>query len=507
MQVLTSEEKTRYIEALRRHPEIYLKRRFDMPHWHDGMRKMLAACREGIETGKPVVVGSGHAQSKDYLFGRMPLWFMEAYGPGVCLMTGPTERQVQRIMWAELTKAYNTRKDQADGFGQLYKTRFEIDEDWYILPFTTKDTGQAVGKFQGFHAANMMAVFSEAQAIPDEVYDQVQGCLTGSVNLWVMLGNPITSTGRFAQMLNDRKNNIVVHLSALESPNYKSRAVVVPGMATYEWVEDKRKKWGEGDPRWQGRVLGEVPEEGLNTVISQKVYEMAQRCLQNWAEEKAVVACDVATSGEDDAQIYGGRNGAIVKQKTISGSTDLRILAQEMFMMKQELGANCYIYDGNGVGDGLGHLIQIIDKDPHKAIIKVKGSTKSMDEAQYLNKRAELHFAARKAITEGWRTLPPDDEGGPNDQLKEELTVICWFINRQRDRVQVEGKDDIKDKLGHSPNRADAYILLSHGFDVAEPLKATEKRVETMRKQSHWSAGIEEPVTMGSEYGDWGDSD
>ena len=472
-----------------------------MPHWHDGMRKMISACLEGIKTGKPVVVGSGHAQSKDYLFGRMPLWFMEAYGASVCLMTAPTDRQVKEVMWGELSQSYKTRQDTNDGFGTLYKTKFEINDSWYILPFTTKETGDAVGKFQGFHSPHMMVVFSEAQAIPDEVFDQVQGCLTGDINLWVLLGNPIRASGRFAKMLQDTKNNIVVNLNVLDSPNYLEKKKVIPGMASYEWVENKRQLWGENDPRWFGRVLGKIPPMGVQNVISQELYDSCIGRFQNWEDERIVVACDVATGGLDDCQIYGGRNGAIIRDKTISGSTDLRIVAQEMYMMKQEIGANTYVYDGNGVGDGLGIILGMIDRDPHKTIHKMKGSFSADDDA-HLNQRAKLHFLARKEMVDGRRTMPPSDDGGKFDALRNELTQINWFINPRSEKIQIEDKEDIKDTLGHSPNKSDAYILLSYGFTVAEPIKQTEKRIERNRIENlHKYYGNE--VLMGAEYGDW----
>jgi phage terminase large subunit len=501
---LTSEEKKKYVSNLREFPEIYLKKRFNMPYWHDGMRKMIKACQQGIKENKPVVVGSGHAQSKDYLFGRMPLWFMEAYAPSICLMTAPTDRQVKEVMWGELSQAYKTRYETMDGFGELFKTKFEINENWYILPFTTKETGDAIGKFQGFHSPRFMCVFSEAQAIDDAVFEQVEGCMTGEVNLWVLLGNPIRSTGRFAKMLQDPKNNIVVNLNVLDSPNYKEKKMVVPGMASYEWVEDKRQKWGEADPRWYGRVLGLVPPMGVNNVISQELYDRCCGRFQNWEDERIVVACDVATSGMDDCQIYGGRNGEIIAQKTISGSTDLRIVAQECYMMKQEVGANTYIYDGNGVGDGLGIIIGMIDKDLQKNIVKVKGSESASDDTQYQNKRAELHFRARQALIDGKRTMPKSDNGGVNDMLREELTMIEWLTNEKTGRVQIESKDDIKDKLGHSPNRSDAYVLLSYGFEIAEPIKQMNKRVESIRRQALVNQDFGMSFTpMGAEYGTW----
>lgn len=486
-QLLNLEEKAAYQQNIREFPDLYLQRRFKMPYWHRGMDLMLDACKRGIIERKPVVVGSAHAQSKDFLFGRVPFWFLEAYGPAIALLTAPTDRQVKQVMWGEISQAYKTRNDQRDGFGKLFKTRFEISEDWYILPFTTKETGGGVGKFQGFHSPHVMVVFSEAQAIPDTTYDQVEGVLTGEVNLFVILGNPLHSTGRYAQMLQDKRNNIIVNLNALESPNYTEKRVVVPGMATYEWVEDKRRKWGEDDPRWFGRVLGLVPPQGVMNVFPRDMYEKAQNRQISRPGIRRAVGIDPATSGIDDAQIYGMENGRIIAEKTLSGSTDLRIIGQEAMMMLQEIEANTYVYDANGVGDGLGNILEMLHanrKEECPAIHGIKGSDKADDEEQYVNKRAELHYKARDKMNNGELEMPKSDNGGTADALKEEVTSVNYLIKKSR--IQIEDPEDLSDRLGHSPNRLSAWLHAVEGMDLAEPIKFTKK--SGTKRPSRWSS-------------------
>lgn len=460
------------------------------------MDKMIDACKRGIIEHKPVVIGSGHAQSKDFLIsGRLSLWFLEAYGPCIVLMTGPTDRQVQNVMWSEMLRALGTRNHPDDGLPQPLKTIFKLREDWYILPFTTKDTKDAIGKFQGFHSDRMMVIISEAQAIPDEVFDQIEGCTTGSVALHVYLGNPLRTSGRFASMLQDNQKNIVVNLSALESPNYIEKKAIIPGMATYEWIEDKRKRWGEADPRWFARVLGQVPPTGVNSIFSYHIYKISQSRQISSSDDKTIIAIDVATSGQDDCQMYAVSSSKILGEKTISGSTDLRIIAQEAMILRKDFKSSSYIYDGNGVGDGLGDILRLLEADPSIRIIKSKGSERASDDKQFQNQRAEDSFYARQRLVDGLFTMPQDDDGGPNDMLKDELLALEYFVN-PRGRVQIIDKDEIKDKIGHSPNRADAFILAMKGLKMIEA-KPKRPSLEKFRNRQL------ETVSIGSEYGDW----
>jgi hypothetical protein len=472
-----------YLNLAKFKPWEWLPMRYDIPFWHEGMTRMCRGAVQAIAENKPLVIGSGHAQSKDYLMGRLALWFCEVYGPCVVVLTAPTGRQVRNIMWAELTQAYNTRRGQDDGFGKLFKTKFEIAENHYIIPFTTKDSqSQGIGKFQGFHSPRVMVVFSEAQAIADEVYDQVDGVLTGEINLFVCIGNPLRSTGRYAQMLKNPKNNVIVTLDATKSPNYLAKKIVIPGMSTYEWVEDKRRKWGEDDPRWYGKVLGLVPPTGLNNVFPDIYYTQAQKRILHYSEEKCIVACDVATGGEDDCEIIGIRNWQIVAHKTLSGSILPDKVAQEMVIMKHDISANGYAWDANGPGEFLGPLLKRLDPAEEVYFYGFKGSEQAENPDMYQNNRAETHFFCRQKMIDGHVVMPGDDDGGWNDKLKEELQSLEWFENK-RGRIQIIDKDDIKEALGRSPNAAEAWMIGIRGMENAPTTRQTQKAA---RKRGKW---------------------
>jgi hypothetical protein len=47
----------------------------------------------------------------------------------------------------------------------------------------------------------------------------------------------------------------------------------------------------------------------------------------------------------------------------------------------------------------------------------------------------------------------PDDE-----YLKQELMEMKYFIN-PRGKIQIEAKEDLKERIGRSPDRADAWVM------------------------------------------------
>ena len=242
---------------------------------------LLNACCVAIKEHKSIYLASGHALGKDYISAAISLWFLQTFIPSIVIQTAPTDRQTKRIMWGETQRHWNNRK--IDLGGKAFTNPYlEIEKaDWYLLGFTTKETGTSKegggGKFQGFHSPNICVIVTEAQAIEDNIYDQVDAITTSENCLVIYIGNPTRAKGRFAAGLRDKQHNIVFNFSCIENPNYIEQRTVIPGLASYEWVEDKRRKWGESDPRWIGRVLGQIPDIAINNIFPLSVIELHER--------------------------------------------------------------------------------------------------------------------------------------------------------------------------------------------------------------------------------------
>jgi hypothetical protein len=86
--------------------------------------------------------------------------------------------------------------------------------------------------------------------------------------------------------------------------------------------------------------------------------------------------------------------------------------------------------------------------------VGVNVSERSRDSERYHNLRAELWSNFREFLDPEKEaiSLPPDDE------LLSELASVKYKID-SRGAIQIEAKEDMKKRLGHSPDRADAAVL------------------------------------------------
>ena len=382
------------------------------------------------------------------------------------VQTAPSARQVEKIMWGDTLVHWNNRKH--DLGGTAFRTPYlEFrKEDWYLTGFTTKETGASAdaqgGKFQGFHSPNVLVIVSEAQAVEDTIYDQIDGITTSENTLVIFIGNPTRAGGRFAKGLRDKTNNIVFNFSCLENPNYLERRTVIPGLCSYKWVEDKRRKWGEDDPRWYGRVLGQIPKTSINSVFSEKIVEQMKKRKITEAEVNAGVALDVAGEGTDDNVITTGNCGNVKKiicrLNQSPGQNAIECLNEA-----REINGSFIIIDCDGMGVRDYQEIMRLDEAGKYVVVKFHGSATEREEgdvgtkerAEFANMRAKAWITVARAAAKGLCSMPADPE------LEEDLLEPQYFVNK-KGLLQIEDKDDIKDRLGRSPNKGDSWVLYQY---------------------------------------------
>lgn len=416
---------------------------------------------------KHIYIGSGHGLGKDFICGGIGPWFLDSFSPSKVALTAPTDRQVKRIMWAETLGHWNKRPVEFGGTPYTDPYIEIVKESWYLIGFTTKETGASKkaggGKFSGFHSPNLCVIVSEAQAVEDEIYDQIDGVATSENCLVIFIGNPTRASGRFARGLKDPINNIVFNFSCLENPNYIHRKTIIPGLTSYEWVEDKRRKWGEDDPRWYGRVLGKIPPTSINNVFSQDMIDHMLRRIPVGHTHNAGVSLDVAGEGTDENVLYGGKNGVVSKSLCKTNQSPGQNSINVLDGLK-EIRGNFAIIDCDGLGIGVWQEIMNRDEARRYHIIKFHGCStmkalepKSKEKQQYHNLRAKAHFMARQRAMDGLASIPDDPE------LIEDLLEVKYFEN-SRGMIQIEDKDDIKERLGRSPNKGDSWVMLQWGY-------------------------------------------
>lgn len=451
-------------------PAAYFYERLRVKYLWEGQLEILNLIPRAIREHKPIWVSSGHALGKDFLDGGLPLWWQETHYPAKTIITGPTDRQVKEIVWNELENHYHAADPDIPIGGRLLTGKLEWASDHFVLAFTTADSQQNIGRAQGFHSPNMLILVTEGQAISEGIYDQLEGLTTSSNTLMIVMGNPLVTSGRYARALNDHKNNLIVCMDCEKSPNFLAKREIIPGMVSHEWVEDKRRRWYDKDnnhPLWLSKVKGQLPKTSIENVFS---LDMLFKATNNRPAiprvHKRCIGLDPAAFGDDESAFYCNDSGLCQEMFTTAKQepTDTAGRAVAMF---RRLNAGGIAYDNDGLGQGVGSMLR--DLIGVKYVFPYNGSKRfKREESEYYNLRAKMWFHARNEMVKGNVEVPDDD------MLKEELAEVKYHY-KLSGQIILEPKDDVKDRLGRSPDRADAFVLATWGLQYV---------IETHRKKN-----------------------
>ncbi len=89
-----------------------------------------------VPRSRRVSVVGCNGSGKDWAAARAVLWWMHTRSPAKAIVTGPTSRQVDDIVWNEIRYAYNRAPDRFPG--RMFRTsRYELDEQSFALGFTS----------------------------------------------------------------------------------------------------------------------------------------------------------------------------------------------------------------------------------------------------------------------------------------------------------------------------------------------------------------------------------
>ena len=72
--------------------------------------QLLSTLPRAIKENKHIYIASGHSLGKDWVCGGIGLWFLYTYSPSIVILTAPTRRQVEKVMWGETMSHWNNKK-------------------------------------------------------------------------------------------------------------------------------------------------------------------------------------------------------------------------------------------------------------------------------------------------------------------------------------------------------------------------------------------------------------
>lgn len=398
-----------------------------------------------IRDHRNTAIRSNNGSGKTYHMAREALRFLYAYGPdAVVIDTAPTWTQIENQFWRNLRDAYNKARYPLGG--NLLKTKLDIDETWFAIGIANDEHNME--GFQGWHAKNILVIFDEASGISPKIYEAAAGAMAGGhIVRFVLIGNPTQNSGPFYDAFKDPTFN-KIHISAYDTPNVQQKRQVVPGLVTWEWVEELRLKYGEDSDVFRVRALGNFPMHASDTLISIDAVEAAfnaDRELIN--QDDDVAGLDVARFGDDDSALVRRTGNKAKVEWEVNGNNTMELAGRCAKFLRDNPTVDLYI-DVIGIGAG---VFDRLREQPDIAgrVYGVNSAGKPRDEAEYINIRIESWANVRDWLRDA---ILEKHEGFY------ELAQPKYKINSSG-KLQLESKEDMKKRGVKSPNIGDALAL------------------------------------------------
>lgn len=483
------------------------------------------------------VVSSGTARGKDYVTAVASscfLYFTPRWNSRTGLMientkvalTAPTDRQVKIIMMPEISRLFNKARQQGfDLPGKLNSNGIRTPfEEWFLIGFKADEDNHEA--WTGFHAVHTMFAVTEASGLGEGVHNAIEGNLQGDSRLLLVFNNN-TGSGYAANAMK-LKSFKAFRLDSLDAPNVTEKRLVIPGQVDWGWVNGRVEEWcqiisesefreEEGDFWWENdsgrflyrpndlfrvKVRGMAPKVSSGKLIPPEWIERAQERYKEFKKQGFKVTAplrlgvDVAGMGRDSSSFvprYGSlvekiemvHSGGTANQTEIAGKT-ISILRMNTDTFTGVI-PQAFI---DTIGEGAGVFSILTEAKTTKPAehanlhfhsVKFSYAPEFMGnelkdytgQYTFLNMRAYLFWAIRDWLNPLHKKdamLPPDPE------LAQELGEIQWKF-RSDGSIQIEEKEEIKKRLGRSPDKSDGLANTFYPVNDVDPRprKATNK--------------------------------
>lgn len=163
-----------------------------------------------------------------------------------------------------------------------------------------------------------------------------------------------------------------------------------------------------------------------------------------------IIGLDVARFGDDKSVFCFRRGRKCLFFESYAHLDNVEVANRATFFIRQYKPARVFI-DAGGVGGG---VVDILNDRGFKRVVRaVMFGSKALADDRYHNRRAEMWDELRIWLSGEQKVELPNDENLANE--------LCT-VNKKYDsrgRLQLEEKEEIKKRLGKSPDMADALAL------------------------------------------------
>lgn len=469
----------------------------------EDVKRMMESVRDNVIT----VAQSGNGTGKTHGAARIATWFYKCFPDSqVYTAAAPPEDNLKRLLWGEIGDLQHKHPDvfKGDKLNVLHVGRSPLS---FLCGVTIPMSGDAKtreAKFSGKHAPYLLFIIDEGDAVPDEVYQGIESCMSGGHVRLLIMFNPRQKKGavyRKVRGSEDEKEANVVRLTAFTHPNVVSGEDRIPGAVDRETTVRRINMWtrplsqyetigaecfhlpaflegatckkpGGGmfaplaagtykivEPAFSYMVLGQYPAQGSAQLISEEWVNRARARWDAYVAQngekppigtRGTMGLDVADLG-DDLNCVCMRYGGFVPRLKTWGGVDPTVTVERAVLEYQHMAAMQVCVDSIGVGASVAPAMAKRKCVAHRVMVSEKATIKS-ELGEFGILRDQLWWQVREWLrTDPGAMLPPDEE------LTEELTVPTYGMDKGK--LKIMAKDTMKELLKRSPNKADALGL------------------------------------------------
>lgn len=403
--------------------------------------------------------------------------FLLCYPFGNGIATSITGDNLKDGLWKEMSRwqyESDLLKALFDVTGERIVAK-EAPKRWWLSARTwpkSASTEEQANTMAGLHADNVIVLIDEVGDIPLGVVVAAEAALANAdykhrfAHL-CMAGNPTRPEGPLFDACNNRDRWKVIEITGDPDDPKRSTRIDIA------WARDQIKTYGRDNAYVMVNVLGKFPKTALNALVGPDEVRAAMNRKPDMLDINSkcrIVTADVARFG-DDPCVKARRCGDVIypmeevrEYTTIQGAGWVAQTAKNFFDpndQPQRKADRIFIDDTGGYGAGWIDQLREM-RDPITGVVTsfpVTGVLYSAgaDDPRFYNKRTEMHWLLAEAIKQGRLTLPDDP------LLLQELCAIRYYY--QGDKIRLEDKDQIKKKIGRSPNRSDSAAM-TYAFPV-----------------------------------------
>lgn len=407
-----------------------------------------AAVLEALRDHRFVCVRSGNAVGKSKVAAVAVHWWLHSHCPGYVVTTAPSFRIVERIIWPEVMTIHLRSKAKLEP--APLTTEWKLGPLWGAFG-ASADTAE---NFGGFHnPGGTLVIVDEASGLEEDIYTAIHGICADERSRILLIGNPLRSQGPFYQAFQSPMWH-KIHISMFDVPNVVEKREVIPGLASCEMIDKFLDEWGEDSATYQARVLGEFPETSEDILIPTTWLDAALTRKYGETDESDIhMGVDVARLGADKTVLLI-RDPVAIRHVEIRSHRTLMDTAGRVIALAQEwgVGAERVHVDDTGIGGGVVDRLRELDW----AVDGVDFGKAASDPSRFINLRTECYWRTRAALDP--RGATPLAIPAKHEKVARELGAHR-FSYTSKGQIKLESKEELRKRLGKSPDMADALTL------------------------------------------------